>query len=285
MAALVAALALLLPAGGIGAEQQRSRSQLSAAQVSGPGGSDESPRDPLAGADPTNPARAGRIVARTSLLPGDARGIPYLVFVPSTYTSSREWPMVMGLHGTAGNPQQVLDLPRMQALAEQHGFLVVCPSTSGYYGSSLITRKPKALTVRSDQHLDDVVQRVRREFRVDKDRMFLLGVSLGGSGVWHQAYRSPYRWRALAPITPASHYLTRDLRPIKHLPVLMVQGEKDTAVSVPENRRIAREMKELGMGFTYVEYRGAGHDLSDHDVMGEVFRFFLEHSGPRKRSR
>ena len=57
--------------------------------------------------------------------------------------------------------------------------------------------------------------------------------------------------------------------------VIVIQGEEDRAVSVSENRRVAREMERLGMRYRYLEIAGAGHDLSEVPVAEEVFGFFL----------
>ena len=215
-----------------------------------------------------------RIQQRYSVIDSSGRAIPYLVYVPSSYDPAREWPMILGLHGTAGYPQQILDIPRLVELAEERGYLVVCPASSGWYGSSWLSRKPSALTVRSDLHISDVLERTLEEFSIDQERMYLLGVSLGGAGAWHLAFSEPERWAAIAPITPASYHGTRDLEPIGHVGVIMIQGEKDTAVSVGANRRIVEHMARMEMDHRYIEIPDAGHDLSDHDVMSEVFSFF-----------
>lgn len=221
-------------------------------------------------------ASEGGVVQRVSTIDGEARGIRYLVYVPSGYDSETSAaPVLVGLHGTAGAPEQILEIPGLIEQAERHGFLIVCPSTSGWYGREFWSKAPRPLSVRSDLHVADVLERTLAEFRVDEERMYLLGVSKGGAGAWHLALGHPERWAGVAPISPAGYSGLDDLERIAHVPVIIVQGEKDRAVSVSENRRVAREMERLGMRYRYLEIAGAGHDLSSVPVAEAVFEFFL----------
>lgn len=222
-------------------------------------------------------AAAGRAVWRTSSLEGEARPVRYLLYVPSAYDpEARAWPLLVGFHGTAGTPDQILEIRRLVELAERHGFVVVCPASSGWYGRELWSKKPRPLSVRSDLHVADVLERTLEELRIDDERVFLLGVSKGGAGAWHWAFKEPERWAGIAAVAPATYSPSRDWDHIAGIPAIVIQGAEDRAVSVPANRRLAREMKGLGMTHRYVELPGVGHDLSEIDVAGEVFRFFLQ---------
>ncbi|MEM9404741.1 MAG: PHB depolymerase family esterase [Acidobacteriota bacterium] len=231
----------------------------------------------LAGLPSGATASEGRVLWRSSTIEGDARPVRYLVYVPASYARiGQDHPLLVGFHGTAGTPEQILQIPGLVQLAEEHGFLVVCPATSGWYGRGFWSGRPRPLSVRSDLHVADVLDRTLAEFRVDPERVYVLGVSKGGAGAWHWAFREPGRWAGVAAISPATYSPRQPWARIASIPAIVIQGAEDRAVSVSANRRLARTMKELGGTHRYVELPGVGHDLSKVDVAGEVFRFFLQ---------
>ena len=44
-------------------------------------------------------ARDDRVEGRTYTFPGTSKEVPYALFVPSNYDASREWPLIVTLHG------------------------------------------------------------------------------------------------------------------------------------------------------------------------------------------
>ncbi|MEM6795208.1 MAG: hypothetical protein AAF725_14610 [Acidobacteriota bacterium] len=214
------------------------------------------------------------------------RAVRHLVFTPSSYPAASAsnppgergpagpWPLLVGLHGTAGEPEQVLGFQRLLELAERFGFLVVCPHSSG----------------RGELHhryVLRVVEDVEERYAVDPGAIFLMGFSRGGGGVWELGARFPDRWAGLAPISPATPTRAPRLEGLRHLPVIVVQGDRDRAVSVPTTRRWVRQMEELGMTHQFLELPGVGHDLSRVNFLPAVFRFFeaqRRHGPPQARS-
>ncbi len=67
------------------------------------------------------------------------------------------------------------------------------------------------------------------------------------------------------------------LSAITHIPVIMVQGDRDTNVSLSETRTWVAKMAELGMIHRYVEVPGGDHMSifdSDPDNVQAIFDFF-----------
>ena len=113
-------------------------------------------------------------------------------------------------------------------LAEQHGYIVVAPSgyrVDGSYGWGLgnppadpITRR---LQERSEQDVMQVLQLVRQQYKIDDNRIYLMGHSMGAIGTWKIAPKYPDIWAAIAPISgsgfarrPGAHpSRSRDHRP------------------------------------------------------------------------
>ncbi len=57
----------------------------------------------------------------------------------------------------------------------------------------------------------------------------------------------------------------------------MVQGDRDTNVSLSDTRTWVAQMEELGMTYRYIEVPGGDHFSiirSDHDNVQAIFDFF-----------
>ena len=67
------------------------------------------------------------------------------------------------------------------------------------------------------------------------------------------------------------------LESIKHLPILVLQGDEDTAVPVERTRAWVARMAEIGMQHVYVEIPGGDHSLlisQDEANMQKFVDFF-----------
>ena len=217
------------------------------------------------------------------------KDMEYALFVPSTYDKTRTWPLVVLLHGLAGTPRQIINLPSLTAAAERHGYLLVAPmgyNERGWYGAPI--RRPRPgdppnLSELSEQDVMNVLAIVRRDYAVDDTRMYLAGYSMGGGGTWELGIKHPDLWAALAPVAPATRRPATDVARVSRLPVILVQGAKDEIVRPQWVRPWAHEMKHLGMTHEYLELSDATH-WSVTDALPEVFKFFDKHTKPTTKT-
>jgi pimeloyl-ACP methyl ester carboxylesterase len=111
-----------------------------------------------------------------------------------------------------------------------------------------------------------------------------MGHSMGGGGSFYLAAKYPDIWAAIAPIAPALFRSTSDLEKMKHIPVILFQGDKDVLVKVERVRPWAEKMKELKMTNEYVEVAGAGHlNIASKANMAKMFEFFNQHKKGEKK--
>ena len=120
------------------------------------------------------------------------------------------------------------------------------------------------------------LDRALQEFTTDADRVYLVGISAGGNGVWNLAYRYPERFAALVAICgwvmPTAERREAILpadggppyagiaRRIRSLPTWIWHGSADGVVPVEESRRMAHALRVGGAEVTYTELPGVGHD-------------------------
>jgi dipeptidyl aminopeptidase/acylaminoacyl peptidase len=64
------------------------------------------------------------------------------------------------------------------------------------------------------------------------------------------------------------------------MPVIIIQGDMDTAVPATSTRRYADKLKALSMKHEYHEIPGGDHGNVIGIGMPDIFRFFGQHSRP-----
>ena len=204
-----------------------------------------------------------RVQHRSYVFPATGETIPYALFVPSTYNSANMAPLLVSLHGLGRSYDWLMGYHGLLDQAEAHGYIVVTPLgyiRRGWYGSRAVEDSIDASY--SEQDVMNVLQLVRDEFAVDPDRIYLWGHSMGGAGTYHIAAKHPDLFAGLGVAAPAPESdapILETLEKIRHLPILVLQGDEDGLVTL--TRRWVEKMSELGMQHVYIEIPGGDHSL------------------------
>lgn len=232
-----------------------------------------------------------RLQGRTYTFEETGVEVPYALFVPSSYDASREWPLIVGLHGLGRPYDWVMSYDGYIDLAERDGYILVTPKgyhPRGWYGSRGpgIPRGldrdgaeglPDNLGELAEQDVMNVLRLVVDEFNIDDDRIYLWGHSMGGGGTYHLAAKYPDVWAALGLAAPAASGSPDQLASFRHIPVMVLQGDEDGAVPVTRTREWVARMRELGMEHVYVEIKGGDHSAfinADRAMVSKLFSFF-----------
>jgi predicted peptidase len=239
-------------------------------------------------------ARDPRVQQRTYLFKDTNEQIPYALFVSSKVSKDKKNPLIVALHGLGGGGDSLLRGNALD-LAEAGGFILVGPmgyNPRGWFGFpkgagvngrpqlGAVAGDPENLRELSEKDVMNVLELMRSEFNVDPARTYLMGHSMGGAGTFHLGVKYASNWAAIAALAPAGFSMTTEfLAPIKDsIPVLVVQGDADTAVPVDNTRRSIEAMKALKMKYEYVEIPGADHGSVIGIGMPKVFAFFKSHT-------
>ena len=118
---------------------------------------------------------------------------------------------------------------------------------------------------------------------MDDGRTYLMGHSMGGAGTLYLGTKYASNWAAIAAIAPAAFAMQPNaatiLTPVKDtMPVIVTQGDADTAVPVANTRAWIEVMKDLKMNYKYVEMPGEDHGSIISKGLPEIFAFFKAHS-------
>jgi len=215
--------------------------------------------------------------------------IPYHMYVPKSYNGSRAYPLIIALHGLGGTEDSFFDGydKAFPPLAEQHGYIVAAAlgyRVDGSYGWGLgnAPADPNARRTQdlSEQDVIHVLELARKNYKIDPNRIYLMGHSMGGIGTWKLAPKYPDIWAAIAPFSGSGAPAT--LERIKTVPEFVVHGDNDPTVNVQGSRTMVARMKELGIEVKYVEVPGGTHSSVVAPNFAGMFDFFDAHKKTAK---
>jgi poly(3-hydroxybutyrate) depolymerase len=221
---------------------------------------------------------------RHYLLESAAEIMPYHLYIPSSYNGSREFPLIIALHGLGGTEDSFFDgyNRSLVGLAESHGYIVAAPlgyRVDGGYGWGVGNPPADLVARRSQQASEDdvmqVMQNVRRLYRIDERRIYLMGHSLGAIGTWKLAPKFPDVFAAIGLFAGSGN--AESLTRIRTLPEIVVHGDDDRTVNVQGSRAMVAKLKELGTEHKYIEVPGGTHGGVVAPNLPAVFDFFDAH--------
>jgi len=174
----------------------------------------------------------------------------YLLYLPPDYDQQEAWPLVLFLHGAGERGDDLSQVkkhgpPKLVEAARQFPFIVVspqCPRGEWW--------EPQALLALLDH--------VEAENKVDKDRVYVTGLSMGGFGTWRLASDAPDRFAAIAPICGGGE--PEWAKELAKLPIWVFHGDRDAVVPAERSERMVTALKEAGGNVKYTVYPNVGHD-------------------------
>lgn len=205
--------------------------------------------------------------------------MPYHLYVPAACAPPHPCPLIVALHGLGGNEDSMLGpLYNVSKLAEQHGYIVAAPlgyrSDAGY-GAFRVSSQSNRRSDLSEEDVMEVLQLVRQQYKIDENRIYLMGHSMGGYGTWAMAADHPEIWAALGPISGGGN--PASVERFKTIPEVVVHGDADTVVPVTASRAMVDAMKKLGTEVKYIEVPGGSHISVAGSNMAAIFDFFDAH--------
>jgi hypothetical protein len=158
-------------------------------------------------------------------------GTKFLLYTPPSYSNAGNHPMLISLHGvdeigdditklTNGGPLAPSRLIATSKWPASRPLLVLSPLLS----STVVGPDPEWPA----NYIDEVVQYVVANYRVDPNRIYITGLSRGGTGVWTYAAAFPNRIAGMVPISGVNDVSTACA--IKDIPIWAFHGEADQVI-------------------------------------------------------
>ncbi len=186
-------------------------------------------------------------------IPVGKKSFHYALYVPESYNAQHVYPLVVCLHGAGFGGETYLDRwqPRLK-----DGFLLACPTIND---AAWWTKDAEDLVMA-------VVSEVSRKYWIDPDRIFLTGMSNGGTGTFLIGLNHADRFAALVPMASA---LPRALYPLlenaRATRFYIIHGARDEVMPVRYSRELVSYLQENGFQVVYREHE------QEHPMAGGHF--------------
>lgn len=195
----------------------------------------------------------------------------YVKYLPKDFDANKKYPLVFFLHG-AGERGDDLDV------AQRHGFMKHVRESGKEYPFIFIS--PKCPDDKYwgcyTESLIAFLDYICEELPVDLDRVYLTGLSMGGTGTWMLAMADPHRFAAIAPVCGSGICWNTGI--IAHIPVLMYHGDCDDVVPVFESVSMLNAVNRNGGNAQLKILYGVDHGAWEIAYAGdELVNWLLSH--------
>jgi predicted esterase len=199
--------------------------------------------------------------------------LKYKISLPKGYAENpnKKWPMILWLHGAGpcysyesvlalGVPRYVLDTPDFP-------FITLTPLV------------PVSRWEACTEALNILLDEVMAKYRVDTQRVYMTGQSLGGGGTWEMAMQHPEKFAAVAPASGAGCF--PGLENMKGIPVWAIQGDVDVPVPRKYHQETVDAFRKVGGEVKFPSMPGIGHDVyRDVYMKPDLYDWFLRYTNP-----
>ena len=184
----------------------------------------------------------------------------YRLYKPEGYTPGKEYPLVLYLHGSgeygSGNQAQLLAnqgavvwaKPEEQA---QHPCFVLAPQAQHSWVSDENAGEENP-AVSDLEMVVKIIDRLEKNYTIDKARIYATGVSDGGTGIWRLNEEYPELFAAMVPVCGSGD--VQQAEKLISKPVWMFHAEADPVIPVTDSRRMVEFLRENGGHPLYTEY-------------------------------
>jgi len=192
----------------------------------------------------------------------------YLLYLPEDYDQQDAWPLMLFLHGAGerGDDLQMVKKhgpPKLIEAGRPFPFIVISPQCP---------RDRRWNAFELARLLDEIVEK----YKVDEQRVYVTGLSMGGFGTWALAAYQPGRFAAIAPVCGGGDpTLVRLYDPV---PAWVFHGAKDSVVPIERSEEMVEAFKKRGTEVKFTIYPEAAHDSwTETYANDQMYDWLLEH--------
>lgn len=183
--------------------------------------------------------------------------LDYLIAMPKGYDPDGDpAPLLLFLHG-AGERGDDLDKIKLHGppkmIENGHDFPAIVVSPQCPVGTWWTDHV---------ELLSALLDKLEEQHNIDKDRVYVTGLSMGGYGTFALAAHQPERFAAAVPICGGGSWL--EARKLTRLPAWVFHGDADTVIPADESRHMVKYMNaRAGEHAKLTIYPGVGHNSWD----------------------
>lgn len=195
--------------------------------------------------------------------------LPFRLLYPTNYNAAKKYPLILFLHGAGArgndNVSQLDEVPQSllnAAASERQACFVLAPQCPKDDAWVWFPQFPKCQTAEAQSRASrlslEIVDSLVKRLNIDRKRIYVTGLSLGGEGTFDMITRRSHFFAAAVPVCGIAD--TNRVALMKHTPLWIFHGEKDDINSVAYSRAAVQVLKNNGENPRYTEYPGVKHD-------------------------
>lgn len=198
----------------------------------------------------------------------------FLLQLPEGYAAAgreQRWPLVLFLHGLGERGRNIEQikrhgLPKLIEQGKRFPFIVVSPQCPDDEWWNVLA-------------LEALIDHVAVKYRVDRDRIYVTGLSMGGYGTWALAQRHPERYAAVVPICGGGE--VRHAAGLRDLPLWAFHGAKDFTVPLKRSQEMIDAITAAGGAPKLTTYPDGGHNIWEETYANpELWTWLLAQKRP-----
>ncbi|MEP7228728.1 MAG: prolyl oligopeptidase family serine peptidase [Ginsengibacter sp.] len=203
--------------------------------------------------------------------------LPYQMLLPARYNPLKKYPLIIFLHGSGGrgnnngsqmnnggtlfirdnimlNYPAIVVFPQCEARSSWNTVIMQRDTAKKWIYTFPKDAPPK----RSLQLLMELIPELEKNYAVDKERLYVGGLSMGGMGTYELVDRMPDTFAAAFVICGAGD--TGKVRELKKTAWWLFHGQKDSTVYVTQAENMKEALEEAGADVKLTIYPEDGHD-------------------------
>ena len=170
-------------------------------------------------------------------------GYSYVLRFPENFKKNKKYPLVVFLHGGINSDPRRLN---GRVLTVNNFFI---PENDQY-----IIASPIKLGIDwSPKKIQDVIADIESQLKIDKKRIYLTGLSMGGRGTFIVAAELPNLFAAIMPLSPHHtpySYLNLASK-VSHLPIFLHHSTNDKTSKFSVAEKMSEELKKLNANVVF----------------------------------
>jgi predicted peptidase len=195
----------------------------------------------------------------------------YLLYLPKDYDKkTMPYPLIIYLHGSShrGNDLNKLKgygLPYVIDKGKEFNFIIASPQCpDGKYWST-------------ENWFDSLYTELTTKYRVDTDRVYLTGISLGGYGTFIAGIEHSAQLAAIVPLCGGVNDsdMPRLCNTLKNMPILAFHGTADNVIPISETERIVKALEDCKVNIKFTKLENEGHSIQYLYERDEIYAWML----------
>jgi predicted peptidase len=193
----------------------------------------------------------------------------YLLYLPEDYLNQTDtFPLLIYLHGGSMRGDNLdkikgYGLPKLIDNGNQYNLIIASPQCpNDTYWSKI-------------DWFDNLYKELNGKYRIDKNRIYVTGISMGGFGAWHAAMDNPDKIAAIIPLCGGCNDSLEICR-INHIPVWTFHGTTDKSIEFNETERLVHRLKGCNGNVKFTRLDSIGHNIGYIYENQEIYDWLLK---------